>query len=304
MKLGIVSAALPNLSLAELAQWSSANRFQMLELMCWPLSQAERRYAGVTHVDVVDFTPEKAAKVNATMAKYGLEISGLGYYPNPLTADLEQRAFFLAHLHKVIIAASMLGVPVVNTFIGRDKDKTIEANLHEFAKVWPPLIQFAADHNVKIAIENCPMIFSLDEWPGGNNIAFSPAIWRQMFAIIPAENFGLNFDPSHLIWQMIDVERAIYEFGPRIFHVHAKDLRIDREQLYQRGILSAGMGWQLPRLPGLGEVKWNEFFSALYAVGYDYAVCIEHEDRAFEQTEELVQRGFLIARDVLQPYIH
>ena len=304
MKLGIVSAALPNLSLEELAQWSAANGFQMLELMCWPVSKAERRYAGVTHVDVVGFTPEKAAQVNATVTQHGLEISGLGYYPNPLIADFEQREFFLAHLQKVIVAASMLGVPVVNTFIGRDKDKTIEANLEEFAQVWPPLIQFAADHNVKIAIENCPMIFSNDEWPGGNNVAFSPAIWRQMFEIIPDQNFGLNFDPSHLIWQMIDVPRAIYEFGSRIFHVHAKDLRIDREQLYQHGILSAGMGWQIPRLPGFGEVKWNEFFSALSAVGYDYAVCIEHEDRAFEQTEELVKRGFLIARDVLQPYIH
>ncbi|HEX4947422.1 MAG TPA: sugar phosphate isomerase/epimerase [Blastocatellia bacterium] len=304
MKLGIVSAALPQLSLDELAHWSAANGFQMLELMCWPVSRAERRYAGVTHVDVVDFTKEKAAEVNATMAKYDLEISGLGYYPNPLIADLAQREFFLAHLQKVIVAASMLGVPVVNTFIGRDKDKTIEANLDEFAKVWPVVIQFAAEHNVKIAIENCPMIFSHDEWPGGNNLAISPHVWRQMFAIIPAANFGLNFDPSHLIWQMIDVERAVYEFGARIFHVHAKDMRIDREQLYQRGILSAGMGWQIPRLPGLGEVNWSKFFSALYAVGYDYAVCIEHEDRAFEQTEELVKRGFLIARDVLQPYIH
>ncbi len=304
MKLGIVSAALPQLSLDELANWSAANGFQMLELMCWPVSKAERRYAGVTHVDVLDFTPEKAAEVNATIAKYGLEISGLGYYPNPLTPDLTQREFFLAHLRQVIVAASILGVPVVNTFIGRDKDKTIEANLDEFAKVWSPIIQFAADHNVKIAIENCPMIFSNDEWPGGNNLAISPHVWRQMFEIIPDANFGLNFDPSHLIWQMIDVERAIYEFGARIFHAHAKDLRIDREQLYQRGILSAGMGWQIPRLPGFGEVQWDKFFSALYAVGYDYAVCIEHEDRAFEQTAELVQRGFLIARDVLQPYIH
>jgi sugar phosphate isomerase/epimerase len=304
MKLGIVSAALPQLSLDELAHWSAAHGFQMLELMCWPVSKAERRYAGVTHVDVADFTKENAAEVTATVAHYGLEISGLGYYPNPLTADLAQREFFLAHLCKVIVAASMLGVPVVNTFIGRDKDKTMEANLDEFAKVWPAMIQFAADHNVKIAIENCPMIFSHDEWPGGNNLAIAPHVWRQMFEIIPAANFGLNFDPSHLIWQMIDVERAVYEFGARIFHVHAKDLRIDREQLYQRGILSAGMGWQIPRLPGLGEVRWDKFFSALYAVGYDYAVCIEHEDRAFEQTEELVKRGFLIARDVLQPYIH
>jgi sugar phosphate isomerase/epimerase len=304
MKLGIVSAALPQLSLAELAAWSQANGFSALELMCWPLSRAERRYAGVTHVDVADFTPAKAAEINALMAQHGQIISGLGYYPNPLSADLAQREYVIAHLRKVIVAAGMLGVPVVNTFIGRDKDKTIEANLDEFAQVWPPIIQFAAAHNVKIAIENCPMIFSHDEWPGGNNLASSPALWRRMFELIPDENFGLNFDPSHLVWQMIDGPRAVREFGARIFHVHAKDLEIDREQLYQRGILSAGMGWQIPRLPGLGEVAWDKFFSALYAVGYDYAVCIEHEDRGFEKTEELVKRGFLLARDMLQPFIH
>ena len=153
MKLGIVSAALPQLSLDELANWSAANGFQMLELMCWPMSKAEWRYAGVTHVDVVDFTRDKAAEVNATVTPYGLEISGLGYYPNPLSADLTQREFFLAHLRNVTVAASMLGVCVVNTFIGRDKDKTMEANLDEFAKVWPPIIQFAAEHDIRIAIE-------------------------------------------------------------------------------------------------------------------------------------------------------
>jgi sugar phosphate isomerase/epimerase len=304
MKLGIVSAALPQLTLAELAAWSQANGFSALELMCWPVSKAERRYAGVTHVDVADFTAAQAAEINALMAQHGQIISGLGYYPNPLSADLAQREYVIAHLRKVIVAAGLLGVPVVNTFIGRDKDKTIEANLDEFAQVWPPIIQFAAAHNVKIAIENCPMIFSHDEWPGGNNLAYAPAIWRRMFELIPDENFGLNFDPSHLVWQMIDGPRAVREFGARIFHVHAKDLEIDREQLYQRGILSAGMGWQIPRLPGLGEVAWDKFFSALYAVGYDDAVCIEHEDRGFEKTEELVKRGFLLARDMLQPFIH
>jgi sugar phosphate isomerase/epimerase len=304
MKLGIVSAALPQLSLEQLAAWAAGNHFEALELMCWPLSKAERRYAGVTHVDVVDFTRDQAADVSAIMSRHSLQISALGYYPNPLTPDPAQREFFIAHLQKVIVAASLLGVPIVNTFIGRDKDKTIEANLGEFARVWPPIIRFAAEHNVSIAIENCPMIFSSDEWPGGNNIAFSPAIWRRMFEIIPDKNFGLNFDPSHLIWQMIDVPRAVSEFGSRILHVHAKDLRIDREQLYQRGILSLGMGWQIPRLPGLGEVNWPEFFSALYAVGYDGAVCIEHEDRAFEATEDLIKRGFLLARDVLRPFIH
>jgi sugar phosphate isomerase/epimerase len=125
-----------------------------------------------------------------------------------------------------------------------------------------------------------------------------------MFDIVPDPNFGLNFDPSHLVWQMIDYCRAVREFGERIFHVHAKDLEIDRDGLYEHGVMSLGMGWQVPRLPGLGEVRWAEFFAALYAAGYDGAVCIEHEDRGFEKTEELVKRGFLIARDVLRPYLH
>jgi sugar phosphate isomerase/epimerase len=208
------------------------------------------------------------------------------------------------HLKKVIAAAEMLNVPIVGTFVGRDKHRTIEDNLGEFEKVWPPLMKFANEHGVKIAIENCPMIFSNDEWPGGDNLATTPDIWRRMWEIIPDPGFGLNLDPSHLVWQMIDYVRVVYDFGPRILHVHAKDMRIDREGLYQRGVMSLGMGWEIPRLPGLGEVRWDQFIAALYAVGYDYVVSIEHEDRAFEGTEELVKRGFLISRDVLRPYLH
>jgi sugar phosphate isomerase/epimerase len=304
MKLGIATAALPQLSLERLAAWSAENGFEALELMCWPVGEAERRYAGVTHLNVVGFTSARSDAVKALMQRLNLEISALGYYPNPLAADRTRREFVIEHLKKVIVAAEMLGVGVVNTFVGRDKNRTLETNLEEFAHVWPPIVRFAADHNVKIAIENCPMIFSNDEWPGGNNLAISPVAWRRMFEIVPDPNFGLNFDPSHLVWQMIDYCRAVREFGERIFHVHAKDLEIDRDGLYEHGVMSLGMGWQVPRLPGLGEVRWAEFFAALYAVGYDGAVCIEHEDRGFEKTEELVKRGFLIARDVLRPYLH
>ncbi len=304
MKLGLMSAALPNLSLPQLAEWAAGNGFEMLELACWPVSKAERRYAGVTHIDVTTLTPAKAKNILGVMDRHQLQISSLGYYPNPLHPDPDHRAMVVDHLKKVIVAAEMLKVPIVGTFVGRDKNQTFEANLDEFAKVWAPIVKFAADHGVKIAIENCPMIFSNDEWPGGNNLAISPYIWRKMWDIIPDGNFGLNLDPSHLIWQMIDIPRVVYEFGSRIFHVHAKDLRIDREQLYQRGILSLGMGWQIPRIPGLGDVNWAQFISALYGVGYDYVISIEHEDRAFEKTEELVKRGFMISRDVLRPYIH
>jgi sugar phosphate isomerase/epimerase len=303
MKIGIMTAAFPELSLEELATWASENGFGMLEIACWPVGEADRRYAGVTHIDVADFSTLKAEEVVGLMEKHGLEISSLGYYPNPLHPDPDHREQVIDHLKKVIVAAEMLKVPIVGTFVGRDKNQTVEENLDEFGKVWPPIVKFAVDHGVKIAIENCPMIFTNDEWPAGNNLAISPWIWRQMWEIIPDQNFGLNLDPSHLVWQFIDYVRVVYEFGHRIFHVHAKDMRIDREQLYQRGVMSLGTGWQIPRLPGLGEVNWGQFISALYAVGYDYVISIEHEDRAFEKTEELVKRGILLAKKTLEPYV-
>jgi sugar phosphate isomerase/epimerase len=304
MKLGLMSAAFPQLSLEELAAWASENGFEMLELACWPVGKAERRYAGVTHIDVTEFDNAKARQVLDTVKKYKLEISSLGYYPNPLDPNPEHRETVVAHLKKVILAAEKLNVPIVGTFVGRDKNKTVEDNWEMFGQVWRPIVKFASDHGVRLAIENCPMIFSNDEWPGGNNLAFSPATWRKMFEIIPDPNFGLNLDPSHLVWQFIDYVRVVYEFREKIFHVHAKDLRIDYEQLYQRGVTSLGIGWQIPRLPGLGDVDWGKFISALYGVGYDFVVSIELEDRAFDKTEELVKRGFLLSRDVLRPYIH
>jgi sugar phosphate isomerase/epimerase len=304
MKLGLMSAAFPAMSLEQLAEWAAGNGFEMLEVACWPPSKAQRRYAGVTHIDVTELTQQGARDVRDLMERHHLQISSLAYYPNPLHPDLEHRQMVAGHLKKVIAAAEMLNVPIVGTFVGRDKHRTVEDNLGEFEKVWPPLMKFANDHGVKIAIENCPMIFSNDEWPGGDNLATTPDIWRRMWEIIPDPGFGLNLDPSHLVWQMIDYMRVVYDFGPRILHVHAKDMRIDREGLYQRGVLSLGMGWEVPRLPGLGEVRWDQFIAALYAVGYDYVVSIEHEDRAFEGTEELVKRGFLLSRDVLRPYLH
>lgn len=303
MKLGLFSAAFPQWTLDQLSNFAAENGFEAVEIACWPHEKATRRYAGVTHIDVESLAQDEAKKICSMLDAKGLLISSLGYYPNPLEADLEQRAQVIDHLKKVIEAAALLEVPVVGTFIGKDKNKTVPQNLEEYARVWPPIVKFAGERRVKIAIENCPMIFSYDEWPGGNNLASTPAIWKKMWEIIPDENFGLNLDPSHLILQMIDYERVVGEFAGKIFHVHAKDLQIDREGLYQNGVLSQGMGWQVPRLPGLGDVDWGRFISALYRAGYDYVVSIEHEDRAFEKTEELVKRGFLLAHDVLRPYV-
>lgn len=304
MKLGFFTAALPARTLEEVAQWGAQNQFQAIEIACWPLEKATRRYAGVTHIDVTTLEVVKAREIRKMLDGYGLTISSLGYYPNPLHPDPEHRETVIAHLKKVITAAALLEVPTVGTFIGKDKSKTVPQNLEDYARIWPPIVQFARERGVKIAIENCPMIFSYDEWPGGNNLASTPAIWRQMWEIIPADNFGLNLDPSHLVLQMIDYERVVREFASKIFHVHAKDLHIDREGLYNHGVLSQGMGWQVPRLPGLGDMDWRKFIAALIAVGYDNVISIEHEDRAFEGSEELVMRGFYLARDVLKPYIH
>jgi sugar phosphate isomerase/epimerase len=305
MKLGILTAAFPTQTLDEVADWASQSGFQSLEIAVWPAGgKVERRYAGTAHIDVEALDQSRANRIVDDLAAKGLTISALAYYPNPLDPDRAAASAAFEHLRHVVRAARLLHVPVVGTFAGRDKTRSVDENFETFGRVWPDLVHFAGDQGVKIAIENCPMIFSGDEWPGGNNLAYNPANWRRMFDIIPDENFGLNFDPSHLVWQFIDIPRAVHEFGKRIFHAHAKDLEVRTDGLYEHGVMSAGVGWQVPRLCGLGQVDWGAFFGALYAVGYDYVASIEHEDRAFEGSVDKVRRGFEIARDNLKPFVH
>ena len=303
MKLGVLTAPFADTPLAEVAGWASSVGFEALEIACWPKSAGpSRRYAGTSHIDVANLSAAEAKDIPASLAAKGLSISALGYYPNPLHPDAAHRAAVIAHLKSVITAASRMGVGLVNTFVGGDASQKLDDNWAEAQRVWPEIIAFARGNGVRIAFENCPMIFSYDEWPGGHNIAYSPLVWRRIFEAWGSD-VGMNYDPSHLVWQMIDQPRFIREFGPHMLHVHAKDLMIDRDGLYERGILSAGIGWQVPRMPGLGEVDWSAFFSGLYRVGYDGPVIIEHEDRRFEGTDDKVKRGFLLARDVLQPFV-
>jgi sugar phosphate isomerase/epimerase len=296
MKLGFVSAILPDLSLEEVLEFAASHGFAAVELMCWPKGKAERRYAGVTHVDVSDFDQVAAGRVNAAARAAGVAISGLGYYPNPLTPDKAEAQVYIDHIRQVIVAAELLGVGVMNTFIGRDWTKSVDDNWPRFLEVWPPLIQFAEAHGVKVAIENCPMAFSQDEWPGGKNLAHTPAIWRRMFEAIPSDYFGLNYDPSHMVWQQMDAVKPLQEFREKLFHVHAKDARVDRERLDEVGIMATPLEFHTPKLPGLGDINWGRFFSVLGDVGYDGAVCIEAEDRAYEgslasRQTALVQSG-------------
>lgn len=288
MQLGFVSAILPDLTLEEVAAFAAATGYDCVELMCWPRGKAERRYAGVTHVDVAGFTRGQADAVKSVMAQHQVAISGLGYYPNPLTPDTAEAQVYVEHIREVILAAELLGVGVVNTFVGRDWTKSLADNWPRFLATWQPLIQFAEDHGVKVAIENCPMLFTGDEWPGGKNLARSPAIWRRMFDDIPSPHFGLNFDPSHFIWQQMDYLAPLREFKDRLFHIHAKDARIDRHRLDQVGILAFPNEYHTPKLPGMGDVNWGQFFGVLTDAGYRGPVCVEVEDRAFEG--ELVAR--------------
>ena len=303
MKLGILTAPFKGSKLMDVADWVKSAGFEAVEIACWPASGGEaRRYAGTSHIDVEGLSKAKASEMSGLLSDKGISISGLGYYPNPLHADADHRERVTGHLKKVIVAAGMMEVPVVNTFIGGDRTLTVDQNWDRAMQIFPTVVAHARDNGVILAFENCPMIFSKDEWPGGHNIAYSPKIWRRIFESW-SKDVGMNYDPSHLVWQMIDQPRFIREFGSRIVHVHAKDLMIDRDGLYENGILSAGIGWQVPRMPGLGEVDWPATFAGLYRAGYDGSVIIEHEDRAFEGSDEQVKRGFLLARDILRPFV-
>jgi sugar phosphate isomerase/epimerase len=286
MKLGFVSAILPDLSLDEVLTFAADTGFDCVELMCWPKGKAERRYAGVTHIDAHDFDADDAADVQALTAQTGVAISGLGYYPNPLVPDLDEAQVYVDHIKKVIKAAALLDVGVMNTFIGRDPTKSVDENWPRFKEVWPPLIAYAEEQDVRIGIENCPMLFTDDEWPGGKNLAHTPSIWRRMFEEIPSAHFGLNYDPSHLLWQQIDYVKPLWAFADRLVHVHAKDARVDQERLDAVGVLATPLEFHTPKLPGLGDIDWGRFFSVLGDTGYDGPVCIEVEDRAYEGSLE------------------
>ena len=302
MKLGFVSAILPELSLEQVLQFAAAERFACIEVMCWPVGRADRKYAGVTHIDVTRLSGAQARDVNALCARYAVGISALGYYPNPLDPDPVSAKRCVEHLKKVIVAAERLGLKNVNTFIGRDWTKSVDENWPRFLKTWRPLIAFAEDHGIRIGIENCPMLFSRNEWPGGKNLAMCPAIWRRMFSDIPSKNFGLNYDPSHPVLLRMDHLRPLKEFAGKLFHIHAKDVLCDRERFDDVGILGLPRDYHQPRIPGYGEIDWAKFIGALAAAGYNGPVCIEVEDETFGKALDGRQQAIKVARNILNPY--
>jgi sugar phosphate isomerase/epimerase len=302
IKIGFVSAILADQSFEEVISFAAESGYSCVEIMCWPTGKAERRYAGVTHIDVTHLTKEKVDSIQSFLKEKGVSISGLGYYPNPLEADDKNATAYIEHIKKVIEAANQLGLENVNTFIGRDHQRNIDDNFEKFKQLWPPIVKYAEDKSVKIGIENCPMFFSNDEWPGGKNLASSPAIWRRMFEEIPSANFGLNYDPSHLVWQFMDYVRPIHEFKDRIFHVHIKDAKVLRDNLNDVGILATPLSFHNPKLPGLGDVDWGKFFSALAEIGYNGPACVEVEDRDFEGSLEMRKKSLIQSREYLKQY--
>ena len=303
MQLGFVTAILPDCSLEEVLIHAAEIGYDCVEVMCWPPGKAERRYAGVTHIDVQDFEERRADAIMDLLAKHDMSISGLGYYPNPLTPDSQARKVYAGHIRKVIRAAGLLGVNQMNAFVGRDWSRSVAANWPDFLETWKPLIEYAEEQDVRVGIENCPMFFTADEWPGGKNLATTPRIWRRMFDEIDSEHFGLNYDPSHMIWQMMDYLKPIRAFGDKIFHVHAKDVRLDRHRLDEVGIMAHPLEYHTPKLPGLGDVDWGRFFSELTDTGYSGPVCVEVEDRAFEGSVERRLQSLVQSHDYLRQFI-
>ena len=282
MKLGFVSAILAELPLDDVLKVAADEGYECVEVMAWPQGKAERRYAGVTHIDVATLTKNEADRINDLCDDIGVCVSGLGYYVNPLSPDPAESATCAEHLLRVIDGAAMLGLSVVNTFIGRDQHKSVDDNWPRLIEVWKPIVAHAESAGVKLAIENCPMAFSNDEWPGGKNIATTPTIWRRLFESLPSDCLGLNFDPSHFVWQQMDYLKPLREFSAKLFHVHAKDCRVERHRLDEVGIMANPLQFHTPKLPGLGQVDWSRFFSELTDTGFDGAVCVEVEDRAYE----------------------
>lgn len=303
VKLGFVDAILDNFSFEEVVNYASENDFECIEAACWPSGKAERRYAGITHISIDDLDEAKIDFIKNFCEEKEVKIAALGYYPNTLDPDPVKRAFYVEHIKKMIVAAKKLGVPTVTTFIGRISTLSVNDNLPIFKNVWEPIVQFAELNRINIAIENCPMLFTDDEWPGGQNLATTPDIWRKMFQLIPNKNFGITFDPSHFVWQQMDYIKPIYEFRDRIFHVHCKDIKLYHDKLNDVGIMATPLSYMSPKLPGLGDVNWGRFISALTDIQYTGNICIEIEDKAFEDSTKAKLDSLALSRRYIRNYI-
>jgi len=303
MKVGFVSAILDGWTFEEVIDIAHDNGFRCVEVASWPQGVAERRYAGVTHIDVATLDDVHLGDIKDWCRDQDVAISALGFYPNPLAADTAASQAAISHLHKLIDASAALDVNLVGTFIGRDQHATVEDNLARVRQIWPAIIAHAESVGVRIAIENCPMLFGADQWPGGQNIFTTPALWRRIFDMLGSESLGLNFDPSHFVWQLMDYIAPLYEFRDRLFHVHLKDIHLDRARLNQVGSMAYPLDFMSPKLPGHGDIDWGAFISALDDIGYDGPACIEVEDRAYESSRERILESLVLSKRYIDQFV-
>jgi len=303
LKLGLNSAILPDCSFKEVIDICSGQGLPYVEICCWPVGGSDRRYAGVTHIDIDRLNEDSIEDIKKYLQIKDVSISALAYYPNLLDSDRDKAKAAAEHLKNLIRCAPLLNVHHVNTFIGRDKNKTVRENLDMVKSIWPEILEAAETYQVDIGIENCPMYFTEDEWPGGCNLASSPWLWDEIFSILPSPRLGLNYDPSHLLLQGMDYIQPIYDYQDRIFHAHIKDLHIHKDRIDRYGRFAYPSQYSSPKLPGLGDIDWGAYMSALYDIQFDGAVCIELEDKNFETSEADVRKAIEISVRFMRQFI-
>jgi len=302
MRIGFITSILDGWSFDEVLDVAKAGGFACLEVACWPSGPAERRYAGVSHLDVTRADAAWADDVTGRCREAGVAISALGYYPNVLAGG-EAAEAAIAHLHRLIDASALLGVNLVTTFIGRDQRASVEDNLARVPLVWKPIMAHAEDAGVRVAIENCPMLFGPDQWPGGQNLFTTPALWSRILEAVGSEALGLNFDPSHFVWQMMDYLAPLRDFADRLFHVHIKDIHLDRRRLDQVGTMAYPLDFMTPKLPGHGDIDWGAFVAALDDIGYTGPACIEVEDRAYETSRPRILDSLTLSKRYIDQFL-
>lgn len=278
MYIGFLTAPFRNESFESVVEFAKQHGFQGMEVVTG---------VGEGHIDAQQVLRDKGSKVKKLLEDTGLRISSLAMYGNTLNPDLSQRRQFLRMLHKVIDAAATLGVEVVCTLAGmpvpgKSKLQTIE---EDAPKAFKRLCEHAAEQGIKIALEN---------WYATNLQGLLH--WQRFFEVVPYENIGLNFDPSHLAWQDIDYLYAVEKFGDRIFHVHAKDTEILWHR--RRYLGNQEPGWWRYVIPGFGVVDWGQFIGSLRRIGYDGVLSIEHEDAALPREE-----GFIKGLEYLRRFV-
>jgi sugar phosphate isomerase/epimerase len=304
VKLGFLTACMPERGLEQIAAWAGSHGYEALELAAWP-HQGDRPFTA-THIAAESFDQAEAERARGLLDEHGLVCSALAFYDNNLHPDPEERRAINEHVRACIDAAAALGCPAVGTFIGRDPGRSVAENLRDAEAVFPPLVEHAGERGVKLMIENCVMEgWHPDGYPG--NLAYSPELWEWMFEL----GLHLNFDPSHLLWLGIDPIAALRPYAERVVHAHAKDAQTfpgerDRYGFFGRAVNREDpwdVGWWRYRIPGRGEIDWGRFVDALYEGGFDGVLSVEHEDPVWGGSPELVEAGLEIAHRTLRPLL-